>query len=63
MIIFRKVKDKTNQFDNTDVTIESDSVTLTDLLDDFKSFLLACGYVIRPEEDIVILNDEEINEE
>jgi len=59
MFVFKKERDKSNQFDTTNVVIESVAVSLPDILSDFKEFLLACGYQIRPEEELVITNTEE----
>lgn len=57
MIRFQKIKDKDNEFDNTDVLIETISITVTDLLEDFKHFLNACGYIINGT--LVVEPDEE----
>jgi hypothetical protein len=51
--IFNKKQDPDNRFDNTNVTIESNSESLPDLLEDFRRFLLACGFTIDGEIDIV----------
>lgn len=49
MYKFIKIKDETNKFDLTDVTIEmSDSdYTLDEVLQSFGEFLVACGYSIE----------------
>lgn len=57
MIRFQKIRDKDNRFDNTDVIIETQSLTVTDLLEDFKDFLNGCGYIINGT--LVIEPDEE----
>jgi hypothetical protein len=59
MLIFRKERDKTNQFDTTNVVVESTAITLPDILEDFKEFLMACGYSIKPSEDLVIYDTKE----
>ena len=59
MIIFRKVRDDDNQFDTTNITIESDAQTLPDVLEDFKGFLMACGYYVNPGDSIVIESEDE----
>lgn len=41
---FIKIKDEANKFDTTDVTIESVSVGLPELLEDITDFLKACGF-------------------
>lgn len=51
MIIFKKIKEESNRFDNTEVIMKSESVTWMELVDDFKNFLRACGYVIPQDED------------
>lgn len=45
--VFKKIKDETNQYDVSDVTFEVDTVGLPELLEEFKNFLLASGFVIR----------------
>lgn len=58
MITFKKTHDPSNQYDNTDVTIESHSQTVTDILEDFKCFLMACGYPVDFNDTIHIEKDE-----
>lgn len=58
MITFKKERDKTNNFDTTNVIIESTAVSLPDILSDFKEFLMACGYQISPDEEIVIYKED-----
>lgn len=55
--IFKKLCDKSNEFDNTTVTFESRSETLPDILEDFKCFLSACGFPVDFE-DIITLEKE-----
>lgn len=54
---FKKQQDKNNQFDTTDVTVESDGVTLDVILSDFADFLRGCGFQIDGDLDVV--KDEE----
>jgi hypothetical protein len=44
--IFIKERDELNKFDHTRVQIESDSVSLPDLIEDFSDFLKASGFVL-----------------
>jgi hypothetical protein len=41
---FIKIKDETNRFDTANIKFEIDTVSLEDLLEQFESFLKACGY-------------------
>ena len=59
MIIFKKERDKSNDFDTCYITVESGAVSLPDILEDFKSFLMACGYAVNFKDSIVIEKDEE----
>lgn len=54
--IFIKNQDRENSFDHTNVQIESDSITLPDLLEDFEEFLRGAGFHFDGHLDIV--NDE-----
>lgn len=56
MVKYKFIKEPDNQYDTTKVTFESESVTLTDLLLDFKLFLLASGFVFDGE--VKVCNDE-----
>ena len=58
-IIFKKTRDTSNQFDNTDIEITSHSITMSDIIEDFKSFLMACGYPIDFTDKLEITNDDE----
>lgn len=57
MITFKSTGKKTEPWDRTTVTLETDAVVLDELLEDFASFLRAVGYSIdtlehvRNEED------------
>ena len=46
---FTKHVEDTNKFDTYNLTMESSSVTLTELLLDFEAFLKGCGYVFSGE--------------
>lgn len=50
---FIKYKDKHNEFDTTNVLIQTETVILDDLLESFKEFLLASGYSIKGDIEIV----------
>ena len=60
MIIFKKTKDLSNEFDNTEVYLKTDALTVPDILEDFKNFLAGCGYPVTFEDEIEIkYHDEE----
>lgn len=59
MFKFIKVKDPTNQFDRTNIKIESDSLVLSDVLEDFADFLKACGYSFDGLEATYVETEEE----
>jgi hypothetical protein len=64
MIIFKKLRNKTNKFDTTDITFESEAESLPEILDDMRDFLAACGYAVSYKDTLVIeKEEEEINEE
>lgn len=44
---FVKLADPNNSFDRTKLIMKSNSITVSDLLEDFREFLLACGYQIK----------------
>lgn len=44
---FIKHRDPSNKYDISDITMELDSVILPDMLNEFKLFLIASGFVIR----------------
>lgn len=54
---FIKTKDVENRFDNTNVSIESESISLPELLEDFADFLRGCGFQIDGHLDVI--EDEE----
>lgn len=47
MITFTKALDPDNAYDTTNIVFETTAVTLPDILEDFKSFLLACGFSVK----------------
>jgi len=58
MLIFRKTQDSTNEFDTTTVTVESEAITLTEVLEDFKGFLMASGFPINFSDSLVIYKED-----
>jgi hypothetical protein len=54
---FIKTSPENDQYDDTDVSVSTNSITLEPLLDTFESFLKACGYVFSGKLEIV---DDEI---
>jgi hypothetical protein len=56
MITFKKEKTPS---DSTVVIFETQEVTLTEILNDFKLFLMACGYSINPSDELVIFSQED----
>jgi|CXWL01.1.fsa_nt_gi hypothetical protein len=54
--IFIKEQDKDNHFDTTTVRIESDTVSLPELLNDFEDFLRGAGF--RFDGSLEIVDDE-----
>jgi len=53
---FIKTKDSNNEFDISDVVIEieSNELTIDDLLKEFQCFLMACGFGFRENEELMI---------
>ena len=41
---FQKFKDEYNQYDNSDVTVEVETVMMSEVLEEFSRFLNAVGY-------------------
>lgn len=58
MIEFKKTPSPDNHFDRTEIIFRTEAEKLTDILEDFKDFLLGCGYVISPHSSIEIVKDE-----
>lgn len=44
---FVKERDKDNRFDNVDLVMTCDDVTLPEILDNFAAFLRGCGFVLN----------------
>lgn len=61
MYKFIKTKDSGNEYDVKDVCVrvDYDDITLDELLDAFKAFLLACGFSFEITEHIGIIEEEE----
>jgi hypothetical protein len=59
MYKFQKTRDPENEFDTTNVTIESNAVTMPQLIEDFKDFLAACGFPISHNDNLIIEEEEE----
>ena len=62
MIEFKKTADSRSSYYSRDITdisfkLHSSDLSVTDLLEEFKYFLLACGYYI--DGDIVVYKEEE----
>lgn len=62
MFVFKKKQDESNKFDNTTVIVKSNSESLSDILADFKDFLMGCGYQIKPESELIFTSEEEDEE-
>jgi len=56
-IIFKKTRDKDNHFDVSEVTMEVDSVSLPDILEEFKGFLVAAGFSLCHTDRIEIVKE------
>jgi len=52
------VKESSDQ-DPKEITIETDLVTIDQILDDFTYFLRACGFVIDYDSELQIVKNEE----
>lgn len=63
MIIFKKTKDLGNEFDNTEVYVKTDSLSVPDILEDFKNFLAGCGYPVTFQDEIEIKYHNEKEDE
>ena len=48
-LTFMKRSDDDNRFDTTDVVMHSDAMTVPEILEDFRTFLLGCGYPVPGE--------------
>ncbi len=58
MFVFKKEKDPDNSYDTTTVVVESSAITVSQILEDFKDFLMACGYQIKPDSQLVIYEED-----
>ena len=56
MYKFIKTRNPENRFDNTEVEITLDAVTLEDMLETFTEFLFACGYY--PKGELMFVEEE-----
>lgn len=54
---FIKYRDLNNKYDTITVDISSDASTVSEILEDFRAFLLACGYQIKG--DLIVEATEE----
>ncbi len=60
---FEKLKDSTNPYDCTDVTVVVEADSLPELVTAFERFLQGCGYVFKGELDFVYEEERLDNEE
>lgn len=56
---FKKDRDTTNKFDTTNVVIECDTESLSDLVDAFNDFLVACGFSRNHQVEVVNTTEED----
>ena len=63
MLIFKKIRDESNEFDSTAISFESHALTTSEILEDFKCFLMACGYPIDFADELIIIKQEEVENE
>lgn len=56
MFIFKKLRDLENPFDVSEVEMKVESASLTEILEEFKFFLMSSGFHITG--DIEIIEDE-----
>lgn len=59
MLTFKKTRDLDNEFDTTDIVFETNALTTTEILADFKCFLMACGYPVDFTDELVIVEEED----
>lgn len=59
MLVFKKVRDESNEFDSTAISFESHALTTSEILEDFKCFLMACGYHIDFGDELAIIKEED----
>ncbi len=58
MLVFKKVRDESNEFDSSAISFESHALTTSEILEDFKCFLMACGYPIDFGDELAIIKEE-----
>lgn len=58
MLVFKKIRDESNEFDSTAISFESHSITTSEILEDSKNFLMACGYPIDFSDELAIIKEE-----
>jgi hypothetical protein len=63
MLVFKKIRDESNEFDSTAISFESHSITTSEILEDFKNFLMACGYPIDFSDELAIIKEENGDEQ
>lgn len=56
--IFKKLRDETNHYDKSDVTMELEAVQIDDIIEEFAYFLRASGFIVG---EIVHIKQDEIN--
>lgn len=59
MMIFMKIKEDGNVYDKTNMILETDAVSLGDILYDFSCFLRGAGYSLPESDNPIIVNDED----
>jgi len=59
MLVFKKVRDESNEFDSTAISFESHALTTSEILEDFKCFLMACGFPIDFGDELAIIKEED----
>lgn len=56
--IFKKLRDETNHYDKSDVTMELEAIQIDDIIEEFTYFLRASGFVV---DEIVHIKQDEVN--
>lgn len=59
-VIFKKEPSENDLYDATFIEMKVELTSLEDILGEFKSFLQACGFMIRHDSEIEIVDDDEI---
>jgi hypothetical protein len=60
MFKFIKTKDENNEYDKSNISFEiDDDASLFDLLEEFKKFIIACGYSVNDNDRFAILNEDD----